>query len=36
MLANYPNTTKSGSARTYEEALKIVLDGANNNLPIYF
>jgi hypothetical protein len=35
MLTNYGNTVSASAARTYEEALKILLDGANNNLPIY-
>jgi hypothetical protein len=35
MLTHYANTTASGSARTFEESLKIVLDAANNDLAIY-
>jgi hypothetical protein len=35
MLQHNGKTTASGPARLFEEALKIVLDAANNDLPIY-
>jgi hypothetical protein len=35
MLTNYGNVTASGAIRTYMEALKIVLDGANNAAAIF-
>lgn len=35
MLLNYGNTVASGAARTYEEALKIVLDAGNNGVQIF-
>jgi hypothetical protein len=35
MLLNYYSATAQNAARQYEEALKILLDGANNNLLIF-
>jgi len=35
MLTYYNTTSSAGAARTFEEALKIVLDGANNGVPIF-
>jgi hypothetical protein len=35
MLSNYGTTTSKGSARIFEEALKIIFDAGNNDLPIF-
>ena len=35
MLINYNITVASGAARSYEEALKTVLDAANNDLAFF-
>ena len=34
-LASNPNTTTSGPARLYQEALKIIFEAINKNAPIF-